>query len=298
MEMTGTIKKYYGVLTLLCVLTGLLFPQFSVFSGYTPLLLAFLVFSLVIEHSLKGFGRIIQHPQFLGLVSVSNFLLYPLLGSIFIKIFNFSGDMVAGVILLSFAPSPVVAALWTELSGADGTPALSAALTSMLLSVAVYPAVLYLMGVASLSVAFRVFELLVFTVFLPAVIALILRLEEERLVPARKTLNFLSAILGLVIIVVAVAHMSGSVRNGGVMEIVITVSVMLLAGFTYGFILGRLRGDDGAAYVYTAGMRDGVIPVGVALTYFSPAVALPATILLVVMPVFTGIVYYLVRGGE
>ncbi|MEM4196456.1 MAG: hypothetical protein QW277_04715, partial [Methanothermobacter sp.] len=84
----------------------------------------------------------------------------------------------------------------------------------MFLSVAVYPAVLYLMGVASLSVAFRVFELLVFTVFLPAVFALLLKLEEERFITAGKTLNLLSAILGLVIIVVAVAHMSGSVRAG------------------------------------------------------------------------------------
>ncbi|MDI9618848.1 hypothetical protein [Methanothermobacter sp.] len=43
-------------------------------------------------------------------------------------------------------------------------------------------------------------------------------------------------------------------------------------------------------------MRDGVIPVGVALTYLSAGAALPATVLLVVIPVFTGIVYYLVRG--
>lgn len=295
MEMTGTIKKYYGALTLLCVLMGLLFPQFSVFSVYTPLLLALLVFSLVIEHSLEDFGRIIQHPQFLGLVSVSNFLLYPLLGFLFIKIFNFSGDIVAGIILLSFAPSPVVAALWTELSGGDGTPALSAALTSMLLSVAVYPAVLYIMGVASLSVAFRVFELLVFTVFLPAVFALLLKLEEERFIPAGKTLNFLSAILGLVIIVVAVAHMSGSVRSMEVTDVIIVVSLMVIAGFIYGFMAGRFRRDEySVAYVYTSGMRDGVIPLGVALKYFLPSTALPVTVLLVIMPVFTGIFYYVV----
>ncbi|MFB2623662.1 bile acid:sodium symporter family protein [Methanothermobacter marburgensis] len=293
--MTGTIKKYYGALTLLCVLMGLLFPQFSVFSVYTPLLLALLVFSLVIEHSLEDFGRIIQHPQFLGLVSVSNFLLYPLLGFLFIKIFNFSGDIVAGIILLSFAPSPVVAALWTELSGGDGTPALSAALTSMLLSVAVYPAVLYIMGVASLSVAFRVFELLVFTVFLPAVFALLLKLEEERFIPAGKTLNFLSAILGLVIIVVAVAHMSGSVRSMEVTDVIIVVSLMVIAGFIYGFMAGRFRRDEySVAYVYTSGMRDGVIPLGVALKYFLPSTALPVTVLLVIMPVFTGIFYYVV----
>jgi len=296
--MTGAIKKYYGVLTLLCVLTGLLVHEFSIFAGYTPLLLALLVFSLVVEHSIGDFRRIIHHPRFLGLVMASTFLVYPIMGFIFIRILGLGPDLSVGVILLSFAPAPVVAALWTEISGGDGTPAISAALISMLISVAVYPMVLYALGVASSAVAFRVLSLLLFSVFIPAIMALILRIEVAVIQPVRDGLNLLSSILGLLIIIVAVAHMSGALAGWGVLRVVFLVSVMLLAGFIYGFLVGRRMPEYRIASIYTAGMRDGVIPVGVALTYFSSAAALPATILLVVMPVFTGIVYYLVGTGD
>ena len=296
--MTGVIKKYYGVLTLICVLTGLLFPEFSIFAGYTPLLLALLVFSLVVEHRIGDFGRIIHHPRFLGMVLASTFLVYPIMGFIFIRILGLGPDLSVGVILLSFAPAPVVAALWTEMSGCDGTPAISAALTSMLLSVAVYPLVLYALGVASPVVAFRVLSLLLFSVFIPSIVALILRIEFALVQPVRYSLNLLSSILGLLIIIVAVAHMSGSLAGWGVLRVVFLVSVMLLAGFIYGFLVGRRMPEYRVASIYTSGMRDGMIPVGVALTYFSSAAALPATLLLVMMPVFTGIVYYLVGSSD
>jgi len=296
--MKRAIKKYYGVLTLICVLIGFLLPEFSIFSGYTPLLLALLVFSLVVEHSIEDLGRIIHHPRFIVLVLASNFLVYPIIGFIFIRILGLDPDISVGVILLSFAPSPIVAALWTEISGGDGTPAISAALTSMLLSVVVYPLVLYALGVASPAVALRVLSMLLFSVFIPAILALILRLEVELVQPVRDSMNLLSSILGLLIIVVAVAHMSGALVGWGVLRVVFLVSVMLLAGFIYGFLVGRRMPGYRVASIYTSGMRDGVIPVGVALTYFSSAAALPATILLVVMPVFTGIVYYLVGTGD
>jgi BASS family bile acid:Na+ symporter len=117
----GNIRKYYGLLTLLCVLIGFTVPQFSILSPYIPLFLAVLVFSMVIEHQISDFTRIVKHPKIVMALITSNLILYPLIGILIGYWFNLQPELMVGLILLCFAPSPVVAALWTELSGGDGT---------------------------------------------------------------------------------------------------------------------------------------------------------------------------------
>jgi BASS family bile acid:Na+ symporter len=296
----GNIRKYYGLLTILCVILGFTFPQFSVLSPYVPVLLAILVFSMVIEHNISDFTRVINHPRKVLAITASNLVLYPIIGILFGYFFLLQQDVYVGIILLCFAPSPVVAALWTELSKGDGTISVTTALFSMMLSILVYPVVLYFMGIASPDLAIAIFKLLALSIFAPAVIALFLRLEEERYIPAKNTITLLSSFVGLFIIVVAIAHMASQVMSNEfnlISLMVILVVTLLTAGFGYGYILGRLfkvSKKDSIAFLFSSSMRDGIIPLSVAITYFSPASTLAATILLIVMPFLVVGVYYMV----
>jgi len=300
----GNIRKYYGLLTVLCVILGFTFPQFSILSPYVPVLLAILVFSMVIEHSVSDFTRIAAHPLKVLALTSSNIILYPIIGILFGYFFMLQQDIYVGIILLCFAPSPVVAALWTELSNGDGTISVTTALFSMMVSILIYPVVLYFMGIASPNLAISIFELLALSIFAPAVIALFLRLEEEKYVPAKNTITLLSSFVGLFIIVVAVAHMASKIMSSEfnlILLIGVFVTILLVAGFGYGYILGKLfkvEKKDSIAFLYSSSMRDGIIPLSVAITYFSSNATVASTILLIVMPFLVVGVYYMVRGSS
>jgi BASS family bile acid:Na+ symporter len=83
-------------------------------------------------------------------------------------------------------PSPVIAALWTEMSGGDVTISLTTALFSMLISIGIYPIVLYFLGLDSLNLSVEIFILLALSIFAPAIIALFLRDKENNYIPLKR----------------------------------------------------------------------------------------------------------------
>ncbi len=334
----GNIRKYYGLLTVLCVILGFTFPQFSVLSPYVSILLAILVFSMIIEHRVSDFTRIVNHPKKVLALIVSNLVLYPVIGILFSYFFLPSQDIYVGIILLCFAPSPVVAALWTELSKGDGAISVTTALFSMMLSIFTYPVILYFMGIASPDLAVSIFKLLALSIFAPAAIALFLRLEEDKYVPALKNRRFLrdfqtcekskifhghktlgfvgpkivflsakdtitltSSFVSLIIIIIAIAHMVSNVMSNKfslILLMSIFIIVLLIAGFAYGYILGKLFKTpkrDSIPLLYSSSMRDGIIPLSVAITYFSSSSTIASTVLLIVMPFLVTGVYYILR---
>ena len=107
--------------------------------------------------------------------------------------------------------------------------------------------------------------------------------------------------MGLFIIVVAIAHMASNVMSSEfnlILIIGILVVILLMAGFGYGYILGKLfkvQKKDSIAFLYSSSMRDGIIPLSVAITYFSSNATVASTILLIVMPFLVVGIYYLVR---
>ncbi|MBM4241171.1 MAG: hypothetical protein FJ150_05870 [Euryarchaeota archaeon] len=299
------IKKYYGLLTLLCVVLGFAFPQISILAPYVPVLLAILVFSMVIEHHISDFTKIVKHPLSVLSLASSNLVLYPVIGILFgYFVLSPQKDIYTGMILLCFAPSPVVAALWTEMSEGDGTVSITTALFSMMLSIVVYPVVLFFMGITSPTLSFQIFQLLALTIFAPAVIALFLRVEEERYIPAKKVMTLISSFVGLFIIVVAIANMSSKVFSNEVLlifQLGIFVTILLIAGVGYGYLLSRLlkvQKKDKIAFLYTSSMRDGIIPLSVAITYFSSESTLTSTILLIIMPFLVVTVYYILQKDK
>ena len=297
----GNIRKYYGLLTVLCVILGFTFPQFSVLSPYVSILLAVLVFSMVIEHKVSDFTRIVNHPKKVLALIISNLVLYPVIGILFSYFFLPPQDIYVGIILLCFAPSPVVAALWTELSNGDGAISVTTALFSMMLSIFIYPIILYFMGIASPDLALSIFKLLALSIFAPAAIALFLRVEEDKYIPAKNMITLLSSFVSLIIIIIAIAHMVSNVMSNEfslIFLLSIFVIVLLIAGFGYGYILGKLfktPKKDSISFLYSSSMRDGIIPLSVAITYFSSSSTIASTVLLIVMPFLVTGVYYILR---
>ena len=193
-----TIRKYYGFLTILCVLIGFIFPQFAILSSMVPYLLAILVFCLVIEHKISDFTQIARKPGIVLMLSLSNFVIFPLIGISLGDLLSIpSGDVFTGIILISFAPSPVVAALWTELSGGNGSIPVTTALFTMIASIFIYPVILFFLGISSTHLSLQIFQLLVISIFVPAILALFIRLEGDKYLPAKNIITIVSVFVSL-----------------------------------------------------------------------------------------------------
>ena len=297
-----TIRKYYGFLTIICVLLGFMFPQLEALSGLVPYLLAVLVFCLVVEHKISDFTRIASRPGIVLVLSLSNFIIFPLIGITLGNILSLpQGDIFTGIILLSFAPSPVVAALWAELSGGDGSIPVTTALFTMLASIFIYPLVLLFLGRSSPQLSIQIFQLLALSIFIPAVIALFIRFEEDRHLPAKNIITIVSVFVSLLIIVIAVSHMASRLLTNELsllIKLSIIVIILILCGMLYGYLVGRFsktKNNNRKSYVYVTGMRDGIVPLSVALLYFNSNATLASTLLLIIMPFIVVGAYYLIR---
>lgn len=130
--------KKYGILTIICVLIGFFLFQLSVFLPYVPILLAILVFFMIIEHEIYDFKLVIKHPRNIISLIYPNFILYPLIGFLLVYFVYPAHEISTGIIFLCFVTSPVLAAIWTEMSGGDVSISISSALLSMLLSIGIY----------------------------------------------------------------------------------------------------------------------------------------------------------------
>jgi len=298
-----TIRKYYGFLTILCVLIGFLFPQFEIFSSLVPYLLAILVFCLVVEHKIGDFTRIARKPSIVLVLALSNFIIFPVIGIFLGNLLSLpQGDVFTGIILLSFAPSPVVAALWAELSGGNGSIPVTTALFTMIASIFVYPLILFFMGISSPQLSFQIFQLLVLSIFVPAVLALFIRFEEDRYLPAKNVITIVSVFVSLLIIVIAVSHMASRVLSNELsilIKISIIVIILILCGMLFGYLVGRfskIKENNNKSYIYVTGMRDGIVPLSVALLYFNSNATLASTLLLIIMPFIVVCAYYLIRN--
>ena len=81
-------------------------------------------------------------------------------------------------------------------------------------------------------------------------------------------------------------------------KISIIVIILILCGMLYGYLVGRFsksKENNNKSYIYVTGMRDGIVPLSVALLYFTANATLASTLLLIIMPFIVVSAYYLIR---
>jgi BASS family bile acid:Na+ symporter len=83
-----------------------------------------------------------------------------------------------------------------------------------------------------------------------------------------------------------------------ILIIALIITILIITGFIYGYLLSRIfdvSKEEGIGFLYTSSMRDGIIPLSVAIIYFNSYATIPSTILLIIMPFMVVGVYYLLR---
>ena len=272
-----------------------------------PLGLFAMMYPAMTNVRLGEVGDAFRSPRQLGVVMVLNYLVAPFFMLLLANIFVSDPELRTGLILYGLAPCIAMVIVFTYLARGNTAMALVfVALNSVIqmLLIPVYAQIL--IGDVSFDVLV-VFESVLLYLGLPLVAGvltryLVVKRRGEAAMDALKPyLNGLS-ILGLLFTLIVMFALKGDLilqQPSIVVEMAIPMSIFFVAMFFVALLIGsRLHFPygDGVAVAFNATGRDFEIAIAIAITAFSPTVAL-ATVVgpLIEVPIMLALVWAAIR---
>jgi arsenite transporter len=272
-----------------------------------PIGLFMMMYPAMTNVRLGEVGGAFRSPRQLGVVLLFNYLVAPFVMLVLANVFVADPELRTGLILYGLAPCIAMVIIFTYLAKGNTPMALVfVALNSVIQMLLIPVYARLLIGDVSFDVAV-VGESVVLYLGLPLLLGVLTRMfvvrrggeaAMDRLKPG---LNALS-ILGLLFTLIVMFALKGDLilqRPGVVLEMAIPMALFFaVMFFTVLFIGSRLRFSyrDGVAVAFNATGRDFEIAIAIAITAFSPTVAL-ATVVgpLIEVPVMLFLVWAAMR---
>ncbi len=277
---------------------------------FLPLSLAVIMLSLGIGLTGGDFARIAKQPKAFGIGAFFQVLLVPVAAYLCVLLFGLSGELAAGVMLLSFCPGGVTSNILTRL--ARGDVALSVSLTAVisLLSIVTVPilvgwTVVHFLGsdapevsVTSLAIA----------MFLITTLPVLLGMGLRRLAPQAADrfepvlVRLASLLFALIILAALASNWSLLVANIAVLgpALATLILVMMLLGLGVAALIG-LSWNERKTISIEVGIQNGTLgitlaPLIVGATAGIPAIGLPSAVYGVLMYVIGLPIVFWLRG--
>src|SRR5436190_19911393 len=143
---------WYSVVILAVATAAMYFPQyFKTIGGreasfFIPILLQVIMFGMGTELSLKDFARVVRMPKGVTIGIVCHYTIMPLVGFTIAHLFNFPGEIAAGIILIGCCPSGLASNVMCYLAKANLALSVSVTTVSTLLAPFLTPLLMKLLG--------------------------------------------------------------------------------------------------------------------------------------------------------
>jgi len=292
-EFAAKINQLYKYLILVSIAFGGLFPQLGPpLRFFMPYLIAIMTGALALTCSRKDLYGVLRDPSNLLLGLAFMFGVAPLLSYILsLVLLSASFDAATGLILVASTPSPWAVGVWTGLAGGEVTLALGLLVSSMMLSVFLIPILMaFFVGAYVKLDALRMSTDLAFMILLPIVfvagIKSRIRANLERFNPVFFSVSSIAAVIVGAIVGATVFPILWRPEAGVFLPMVtLAAAIQCLLSYSVSYFAFRvvlkrsLR--HSIALTYSVGSRNNSLAMAIALTYFSPFVALPSVVYLV-----------------
>ena len=147
------LKGYWYSVVILAVATvAMYFPQYFKTVGgreasfFIPILLQTIMFGMGTELSLKDFAQVMRMPKGVIVGIVCHYTIMPLVGFAVAHLFNFPGEIAAGIILIGCCPSGLASNVMCYLAKANLALSVSVTTVSTLLAPFLTPLLMKLLG--------------------------------------------------------------------------------------------------------------------------------------------------------
>ena len=240
------------------------------FSALIVPLLQLIMFGMGTELSLKDFANVVRMPKGIILGVVCHYTIMPVIGFAIASLFNFPGEIAAGIILVGCCPSGLASNVMAYLSRANLALSVSVTTISTLLAPFVTPLLMRLLAGSLIEINLWA---MVWDITKIVILPLIAGLAFHYLVRGKfkwldKAMPVLSMIGIVLIITVITAAGRDSLLKVGALLILATF-IHNVAGFVLGYWSGRLlkfSERDCRTIALEVGMQNAGLASGLALT--------------------------------
>lgn len=280
------LKEYTWLIIILAVVVSLVYPNFGyAFKPYVAYLLMVLMFLGCVN---MDFKRSWKHLRKVRKIFWSMLVIH-VLSALIVYIFrdNFSQEIYLGLVIATTAPAGISVVFLSNLYGGSIYKSLVITFLSNLLSPLLLPLLVYVLAREVVQVDFgsMIWTIVKLVVF-PVLLATLLR--RTRFNQALSVNGvYISVVVLFLLVVGVISPISHIVLEDINLSFSLALFILLLVSINFG--LGYLLGSDQKAkitYAIAMSYKNFTLAMVIALTLFSPIVALPAAIYTVVNNLF------------
>ena len=268
-----------------------------------PLSLAYIMFSLGLGLKLSDFGLILSEPKAFAVGLGNQMVVLPIAGFGIASIFDLSGEMAVGLMILACCPGGVTSNILTKLAGGDTALSISYTAVVSVVSVITLPLIVglsmdHFMGTASPNI--EIFELGV-TMFLlttvPVMIGMLIRRYSETAADGIEPLiGKIAAVLFIIIVIAAIAsEFDTLMENIGTLgpAVVILNILMLGIGWKSAMVLD-LENNQATTVSIESGIQNATVGITVGGLVLAPEAGATLSVLSLPSGVYGVLMYFVI----
>ena len=268
-----------------------------------PLSLAYIMFSLGLGLKVSDFGLILSEPKAFAVGLGNQMVVLPVAGFGIASIFDLSGEMAVGLMILACCPGGVTSNILTKLAGGDTALSISYTAVVSVVSVITLPLIVglsmdHFMGTASPNI--EIFELGV-TMFLlttvPVMIGMLIRRYSEAAADGIEPLiGKIAAVLFIIIVIAAIAsEFDTLMENIGTLgpAVVILNILMLGIGWKSAMVLD-LENNQATTVSIESGIQNATVGITVGGLVLAPEAGATLSVLSLPSGVYGVLMYFVI----
>ena len=238
---------WYSVVILAVATVAMYFPQyFKTIGGreasfFIPILLQAIMFGMGTELSLKDFAQVMRMPKGVIVGIVCHYTIMPLVGFAVAHLFNFPGEIAAGIILIGCCPSGLASNVMCYLAKANLALSVSVTTVSTLLAPFLTPLLMKLLGGSYVSIDFwkmvwDITKIVIIPIAAGLAFHYIVRGKLKWLDKAMPVISMVG--IALVLLVITAAGRDNLLKVGGLL--IVATFIHNMAGYFLGYWSARL----------------------------------------------------------
>ena len=240
-------------------------------------LLQIIMFGMGTELSLKDFAAVVRMPKGIILGVVCHYTIMPLVGLAVVQLFNFPGEIAAGIMLVGCCPSGLASNVMAYLSRGNLALSVSVTTISTLLAPFITPLLMRLLAGSLIEIklgamVWDITKIVILPIVAGLVFHYLVRGKFKWLDKAMPVISMAGIIL--ILVVITAAGRDNLLMVGGLL--ILAVFIHNVAGFTLGYLSARLlkfSERDSRTIALEVGMQNAGLASGLALTMGKMATA-------------------------
>ena len=268
-----------------------------------PLSLAYIMFSLGLGLKVSDFGLILSEPKAFAVGLGNQMVVLPIAGFGIASIFDLSGEMAVGLMILACCPGGVTSNILTKLAGGDTALSISYTAVVSVVSVITLPLIVglsmdHFMGTASPNI--EIFELGV-TMFLlttvPVMIGMLIRRYSETAADGIEPLiGKIAAVLFIIIVIAAIASEFDTLMEniGTLGPAVVVLNILMLGiGWKSAMVLD-LENNQATTVSIESGIQNATVGITVGGLVLAPEAGATLSVLSLPSGVYGVLMYFVI----